>query len=360
MGHVGVAFLLICCLPLAGCWMEADGRFYDPAVQLELHEGRVVCSERGNACSLPDGRPSLGYRHTVKARIGFRRDEARIAFSIRRASSLAHFDARIGIPSTRAGTPSLPPTVSYREVDVRTGAVRFEAVAVSGRFELSLDGRCPCQTGRLDLQLTDAGPDGKLGSADDRFRRITRARIRRDNRRFCHESSVLPIRDDLLVVGIRKCPVRSGRTAHAGGSFCWNGTTWIGADLWNDDGWYDEQWVGVYIVDEPYDDRPWQTEDWPDDESDDWPNDWPGESPTSADDASWDSYNEGFNSHDPWGGGGGSDDWGSDDWGSDDWGSDDWGSDDWGSDDWGSDDWGSGDWGSDDWGSDDWGDDDWW
>jgi hypothetical protein len=251
------------------------------------------------------------------------------------------------------------PVVSYGEQDAG-GRVLFQSTRAAGRIELSADPGCPCQTGRLELLFVDPGPDGALGGGDDRRRRLGSARIRVDDRPFCHARASIPIREDLLVVGSRACPVAGRR---GGGSVgAWLAVGGLAGIGWNDGDWYEEGWCGDY---EPGDDgayggydgpgSEWE-EGWTDgygwgDDASSGGNGWGG---SYGDDGSWDggsyddgSWDDGASEHDWW-------DDGVSGWGSDGSSSDD-GS--WEEDAWTSDD---GDSWSDDGSSDDsWGDDSW-
>jgi hypothetical protein len=247
------------------------------------------------------------------------------------------------------------PTVTYAEHDAG-GRVLFQSARATGRIELSADPACPCQTGRLELLFADPGLDGALGTADDRVRRLGSARLRLDGRPFCHGRAPLAIREELLVVGSRACPVKGGGGGGAGSSVAWS----IGLDLavervfgWNQDGWYDEGWCGDYDEggkgdegddgwedgwtdgyghgDDGYRDDGYRDDGSHDDGSHDdgWSNDGYRDDGWSDDGWSDDGYRDDGYRDDGWSDDGWSDDSG-DDWSdsSDDWDDDSWGTDD--------------------------------
>jgi hypothetical protein len=305
----------LCALPLAlllGCLPEEP-----PAIELDLYDQPVTCDEV-SGCHGDDAE-----YHRVRARltripssVDYPTGLLAVAFQLRRPTG-AVAQVEIRVPVNPPGPPPGPPTVSY--VEYLGSQQVFVADRAAGRIELSWDRSCPCQTGRLELLLTDPGPDGTPDTADDRVRRLSRARLRRGPAPFCHGRSALSIRPDVLVVGNRTCPTKpKGSGGSGGGGACaWGAAGWFTTG-WNDDGWYDEEWDGDW--DESFDDG-WEEESYTDDCCED------------------DCCDDGW-SDDGWSDDGWSDDgWSDDDWGDDDWGDDDWGDDDWGDDDWGDDDW---------------------
>jgi hypothetical protein len=362
---------------LAGCWPEAAP---PPALELDLYDQPVTCDAARGTCRAPDGRAAAPEYHRIRVRLTelpssttYPKGGLLITGRLQRPSGNTGY-LSIQIPMVRGAVTdgTGEPKVEYTEH--RGPELLFSATHAAGRIELSWDRSCPCQTGRLELLLRDAGADGLIDTADDQVRRLSRARLRRGDRPFCHRRSVLDIRPDLLVVGTRACPVKRSGSSGGGYACGWGlGVGW--STGWNDDGWYDEEWDGDWDGgwdDECFDDG-WCDCEWTDDDyyyGDGWSDDgWGGEWGDDGWESGW--------GDDGWGGGGGSgssssgssggwddDDWwgdgGSSGWGGggDDWGDDDWWDDSGSDDDWGSDDSGS-DWGDDDWG-DDGGDDDWW
>ena len=317
---VPLALLLV-----AGCMPEKE----PPAVELDLtDDGSTTAAAEYHRTQirLRELPPSVGYPHGLMV----------ASFQLRRHSGV-RAEVMLEVP-VQVDASSAQPRASYTEHSL--GSPVFQSARVAGRIELSWDAGCPCQTGRFELLFTDPGPDGVLDTDDDQQRRLTRARLRRGSRPFCHARSELEIHNDVLVVGSRACPVRRGSSGGEVGAACaWGGTSWVTG--WNDDGWYDEEWVGEYD----------------DGAEDGWCEEWTDECQDcgySDDGWSDDGWGDDWGS----GGSGSSGGWGDDDWGDDDWGDDDWGDDDWGDDGWddgGDDGWDDG--GDDD--GDDWGDD-WW
>jgi hypothetical protein len=205
---------------------------------------RGQASRAGVELTLLDGSGTSGEYHRVPALIDRRRSQygasgLYVLLRLRRLSGAAvevELDVPVGRVAPDGQAP--PPRASYLE---RIGGrTVFSAGRVTGRIEVSEDAGCRCQTGRLELLFSAPGPDGALGTPDDETRRISRARLRRDARPFCHAAEELPIRDDVLVVGMRACPGGGG----VGVAWGWTaGGTWS-VDGWNVGGWYDEGWCG--------------------------------------------------------------------------------------------------------------------
>ncbi|MCA9671310.1 MAG: hypothetical protein KC503_37190, partial [Myxococcales bacterium] len=246
--------LLLACLAVAsGCGQS------QPAFELSLVDGAASCD--ANGCKDASGTPLQAPRYrghawyTLGRSVGGEKKlpywHADISMMWRRPGKVTVvLDMSLPLPD-RSRVPAIapPPKVRYEEV-AADGTLVFRAQRASGRVELTIDDSCPCQTGRIELLLRDAGPDGKLDTPDDRLRRITRARLRRDDRPFCHRSEVLPIKEKLLVVGVRGCP-RGGGGGGAGGvlgvgACAFGGSGWFADDGWNDDDWYESDWVGPY------------------------------------------------------------------------------------------------------------------
>jgi len=342
---------LFAAVALSGCLPDAPP---PPAVELDLYDQDVACDEATGRC-LASGAPAGPEYHRapvslreLPASAGYPQGALMVSFSLHRPSgSVAWVELEIPVDVT---SPSSPPLASL--VETTAGKVTFDASRVGGRVEISWDGGCPCQTGRFELLFTDPGPDGALDTADDRHRRLSRGRLRRGARPFCHGRAILPLKPGLLVVGARACPARRSNGGAGVGACAWGGAGW--ASGWNDDGWYDEEWDGDWDgggYDDGWDEEEWTEEGW-DEGCEPCDDGWFGGGSSGG---GWDSPSGGW-------GDDGSDDWGDDDWGDDWWddgsdsGDDGWDSDDgWddGGDDWGDDGWDSGDDG------DDWGDD-WW
>jgi hypothetical protein len=369
-------YLWLVLVMLAACWPEPPP---PPALELDLYDQPATCDPIKGTCRTADGKIAAPEYHRIRVRLTelpssttYPKGGLLITGQLRRSSGdMGYLSIQIPmVRSTITDTTEAPgePRVEYTEY--QGAKVLFSATHVAGRIELSWDRGCPCQTGRLELLLRDSGDDGVIDTADDQTRRISKARLRRGVRPFCHRRAVLEIKTGLLVVGSRSCPVK--RSGGGGGHACgWGvGGGWFSG--WNDDGWYDEEWDGDWDSgwdDEDFDDG-WCDCDWTDDDyyydggwSDDgWGGGWCDDGWGSGwGDDGWGGGSSGSSSSgwddDDWWDDGGSSGWGGSDSGSD-WGSDDWWDDsDSGSDDWGSDDSGS-DWG--DSGGDDWGDDDWW
>jgi len=301
------------------------------------------CSEprqTGLELTLQDGPTETAEYHRVPVLLGARRSqyganglymEARL-----RRGTGAVAEIMIDVPYAGSGGAMAKPRASY--VERLGGQVVFTSSRVAGRIELSRDGACPCQTGRLELRFTAEGPDGQYGTADDSTRQISRGRLRRDGRPFCHAAEALPIREDVLVLGARVCPA-AGHARSGGGVAVWGWSDdgWYETDGWNDDGWYDEDWSGEWSEgwsdDDPGADPAVWEEGWTDpDAADDWGDESGGGtgSGDSTDDA-YDSYGDsGWDTgDDSWSDDGWSDD-GSDSGSDDSW--TDWGWDDGGSD----------------------------
>jgi hypothetical protein len=287
-----------------------------PALELDLFErAQVAAADRGEP-------------HRVLVQLDIRASELVMRARFVRSSG-AVAELVLEIPTATAGQQARQPRASYWER--LRGATVFTAHEASGRIELSVDPRCACQTGWLELLLVDLGPDGARGTADDRVRRISRARLRRDERPFCHQRAVLELREGLIVVGTRACPRPAGGVVAAGGSAgAWGASGWIASETWND-GWYDPGWSGdcdstcddgwESVCDpggEPHDgaDETGATGsgDWsggwdpPPDTGSDWDGGWEDESADDAGDSGGGGYDDGGYDDD-----GGSDDGGSDD-----------------------------------------------
>jgi hypothetical protein len=212
----------LCLVLLAGCRDEA----VQPAMELMMH----------------DGQPSttLGEYYRVPVTLGASQYGSQgLLFRLQlRRSSGARAELLLDVPLGPGPGVTRAPLAAL--VETRGGEVVFKSTAVAGRIEVTRDDGCPCQTGRVELQFTSAGPDGVENTADDEVRSISRARLRRDGRPFCHQPEALAIKPGLLVVGTRSCPVG----ARAGGaSWAWGGGGWVSTG-WNDDGWYDDGWCG--------------------------------------------------------------------------------------------------------------------
>lgn len=231
------ALLIASTLPLllAGC---APSTSSSPGIELALGDGVAAPSEY----------------HRVPIRLS--RSRSRFApagllleATVRRPSG-ARGTLRLDLPDPSAAQGASP-VVSYGEQDAG-GRVLFQSTRAAGRIELSADPGCPCQTGRLELLFVDPGPDGVLGGDDDRRRRLGSARIRVDDRPFCHARAAIPIREDLLVVGSRACPVSSGRRG-GGSAAAWLAVGGLAGVGWNEGDWYEEGWCGDYTDDGAHD-----------------------------------------------------------------------------------------------------------
>jgi hypothetical protein len=242
---IAVALTLASCAPSGG----------EPSVELTLHDRPVACDDGSGVCRDAVG-VAQGEALRARVRLGSTRSALLLKARWRRPSSIyAELELVIPRPSG-VGAPQ----VRYVERSSPEGVPLFEAAEASGRIELSRDARCPCQTGRFELLLRDAGPDGSLRTADDGLRRISRVRLRRDARPMCHGRAVLPIREGLLVVGERACP-QQRRGWVGGSSACaWDGAAWVGMG-WND-GWYDEEWRGDWDADDAWEEDGWDGDAW--------------------------------------------------------------------------------------------------
>ncbi len=214
-------------LPLVLLLTGCSSALTAPALELVLCDG-ATC-------------PASGEPH--RARGALEREDAsglHLRFALRRRSG-ATAELALELPRPRAGVTPAPPRISY--VERLGGKTVFASSRVAGRLELSSDGDCPCQTGRLELLLVDAGPDGAVGSADDQVRRISQARLRLGERPFCHPAAALAIREDRLVVGQRACP--AARSAAPSSAWGWSAEGELDP-AWNAEGWYDEGWSGEW------------------------------------------------------------------------------------------------------------------
>jgi hypothetical protein len=388
LGSSKPTLITLFCLPLllSACWQPDN---VSPAAELSLLDGQLSCDAKTGSCvALGGGAVNAEpHRVRVRARVMRRGDRGTLQLQLRltrRSGARATLALALPFGEPSPGIERPTPTMAYEEL--LAGQRVFTSNRATGRVELSLDRSCACQTGRFELAFVDSGPDGVVGTADDKHRRLSAGRLRLDARPFCHRRQALPIKSNVLVLGLRSCPSRRGGAAVPSGACGWGfgvgADGWI--DDWNDEGWYDEDWVGDWSDDEDadYDDGSgWEDDRGWDDGADGWSG-WHDEVPSSPGGGDWgstggdgwadwgctscgDSWDDWGDSwgDDSWGDGGGGgwgdDSWGDDGWGDDGWGDDDWGDDDWGDDDWGDDDWGDDDWGDDDWGDDDWGDDDW-
>jgi hypothetical protein len=212
--------------------------------------------------------------------------------------------------------------VSYREY--RRGRLVFSSSRATGRIEIPegllapTDG-CAGGVGFAELRFTAPGLDGKLGTADDPVRRISRARFG-DQAQVRGQDKELTLADPVEVV-VTRCPAASSTSINeddgvdvevsAGCGFDDGGSDPGSDDSWD---WSDSEgsWGG--------DDSGWEGDSWDDDGSD---SGWEGDSwDDDGSDSGWegDSWDDGGSDDSGWEG----DSW--DDDGSDDsgWEGDSW------------------------------------
>jgi hypothetical protein len=113
------------------------------------------------------------------------------------------------------------PRASYFEV--ADGKTVFSAARISARIELPADllglssTPCGCADGRLELLAVDAGPDGVVDTADDRFRRLSGGRFGWGPVGFCLASRVLDLHAGIEVGAALPCSPAGGSSGSGGG-----------------------------------------------------------------------------------------------------------------------------------------------
>ncbi len=203
-----LALLLIALVEIGGgCAEPGQAGTYT----LELYDQSVTCTTDSGRCRDDSGAVATGEQLAGAAWGSWLLSRHQpggfyLYLELQRADgavALLEMDVRPG------PTDGVRPHVAYREV--LHGQPVFVATRVQGVIELPPGRDCKCQDGRFELRLTDAGPDGKLDSADDRVRHLSRAQYSRIAG-FCRQSQRTPPPGGLEVVAL-PCPswaVRGG------------------------------------------------------------------------------------------------------------------------------------------------------
>ena len=211
-------------------------------VQVRLYGQRVTCDAVAGECRAPGGAAVAFEDHQVRGYVSRAASQygaggLYVHFQLPRpggAVAVVELDVPAGVG---AGGKALSPLLIYREY--RGGVSVFDGASVWGVVEVPMDGSCPCQDGRLELVFRGRGSDGKLGTDDDQWRRLSMGRFGQAG--GCRRAQVREVRqgDGLLVDGLYSCPGSQHGGGYQGG----------GGDVYEEDLYYtgcepppDEQW----------------------------------------------------------------------------------------------------------------------
>lgn len=187
-------------LGLSGCAEPGQAGVYS----LELFDEPVRCSTDSGRCRNHDGDAVQGEQLHGAAWGSWQLSRHQpggfyLYLEMQRpagAVALLEVDVRPG------GDERARPHVAYRELV--QGEVVFVATRVQGVIEVPPGRDCECQDGRLELRLTDAGPDGLLDTPDDGARHLSRGQYSR-LAGFCRESRRATPPEGLQVAAL-PCP----------------------------------------------------------------------------------------------------------------------------------------------------------
>jgi len=93
----------------------------------------------------------------------------------------------------------------------------FRSTRAEGRVDPPTLG-CPCTDGRFELRFSAAGADGRIGTADDQTRRLSRGQFSR-GLTFCHAAKLTAITAGKLEQGVLACPRPGGPTSTPGRTY---------------------------------------------------------------------------------------------------------------------------------------------
>lgn len=193
-------------------------------VELRLYDEAVTCSAALDDCS-PTGTqetavPQFPTGSAYVSRNGsrFAPDGLYMFFEFSRTDgALAMLEVDLPLGSKAAANG---PYVSYKEY--RADRLVFASARVRGRVALPAHllgdqaAYCNCTDGRLELDITSAGPDGALGTEDDGRRRVSRARYRLGET-SCRGANVMDIvTQGVEVTALTDCPTATTDNSGAG------------------------------------------------------------------------------------------------------------------------------------------------
>ena len=203
-------FQLLLALGLAAAALSCEELETTARVGVRIYDEAVICNENAGCLSLIQNQvPSED--HNVAAYISrqassFGPGGLYLYFEVRRTSGAVAL-VEMDVPtSNQAGPSTRTATYVYREY--KGNQKVFDADSVRGKIEAPSSSTCPCQDGRLELQFTDHGPDGVLGTPDDRVRRLSRGYfgLISSSCRYARLANIEQQKGRVEVAGIGHCP----------------------------------------------------------------------------------------------------------------------------------------------------------
>ena len=243
-----IQLLLAFCL--AGAALSCEELETEARVGVRIYDEAVICNENAGCLSLVQSQvPSedlnvSAYISRQASRFG--PGGLYLYFEARRTSGAVAL-MEMDVPTTNsAGASVRTATYIYREY--KGGKKVFDATSVRGKIEVPSSSTCRCQDGRLELQFTDHGPDGVLGTPDDRVRRLSRGYfgLISSSCRYARLTNIEQQKDRVEVAGIGHCPGKSSssntNSSSSGNSSYYDDDPYVGcAGYPEDDYYYDDE-----------------------------------------------------------------------------------------------------------------------
>ena len=204
---------LLLALGLAGATLSCDELETEGMIRVRIYDEAVICNVNAGCLSLTQTQvPSeeqyvSAYISRQASRFGA--GGMYLYFEMRRSSGAVAL-VEMDVPTTnKAGGAAMAPHYVYREY--KGSKKVFDGTSVRGKVEAPSSATCPCQDGRLELEFTDHGPDGVLGTTDDRVRRLSRGYfgLLSTSCRYAQLTNIEQQKKRVVVAGIGHCPGKS-------------------------------------------------------------------------------------------------------------------------------------------------------